>query len=39
MFDLRERVRVPEVAGLLLAGAIGVASVVGAIVVSGSAGV
>ncbi len=39
MFDLRQRVRVPEVAGLLLAGAIGVASVVGAIVVSGSAGV
>ncbi len=37
MVDLRERVRVPEVAGLLLAGAIGVASVVGAIVVSGSA--
>ncbi len=36
LVDLRERVRVPEIAGLLLAGAIGVASVVGAIVVSGS---
>ena len=37
LFDLRERVRVPEVAGLLLAGAIGVAAVVGSVVVSGSA--
>ena len=37
MFDLRDRVRLPAVAGLLLAAAIGVAAVVGAIVVSGSA--
>ncbi len=34
MVDLRERVRIPPVAGLLLAGAIGVAAVVGAIAVS-----
>jgi len=37
LVDLRERVRVPAAAGLLLAGAIGVASVVGSVMVSGSA--
>ena len=37
MVGLRERVRLPEAAGLVLAGAIGVASVVGAVVVSASA--
>jgi membrane associated rhomboid family serine protease len=34
MFDLRERMRAPETAGLLLAGAVGLAAVVGSVVVS-----
>ena len=37
MFDLRDRVRLPELAPMLLASAIGAAAVVGSIMVSGSA--
>ncbi len=37
MFDLRDRVRLPAAAGPVLAAAIGVAAVVGSLVVSGSA--
>jgi hypothetical protein len=37
MFDLRDRVRLPELAPMLLASAIGAAAVVGSIVVSSSA--
>ena len=36
MVDLRERLRIPPAAGSVLAGAIGVAAVVGSVVVSGS---
>jgi membrane associated rhomboid family serine protease len=36
MFDLRDRVRLPELVPMAIAGAIGVAAVVGSVVVSGS---
>ena len=36
MFDLRDRVRLPELATVLIAGAVGLIAVVGSVVVSGS---
>ena len=36
MFDLRDRVRLPELVPMVLASAIGVVAVVGSVVVSGS---
>jgi len=37
MFDLRDRVRLPELVPMIIAGAIGLVSFVGSVLVSGSA--